>query len=102
MDVVTSGTVPVQNVGQFVMFERGSTHLIEKDEIYVLTPEEHQVGPFGPMHRGCKNPYGEDALIIGFNPIIYTYRGHDKAWCAYCHCFASDECQEWLDSGCQK
>jgi len=79
------------------MFERGSTHLIEQDEIYVLTPEEHQVGPFGPMHRGCKSPYG-DKLIIGFNPIIYTYRGHDKAWCAYCHCFVSDECQEWLDN----
>lgn len=94
--------------------------LIEKDDIYVLTKEEHKIGPFGPMHRChlsqeetvwgreslAENPGGFDGtgrtLIIGYNPYIYTYRGNDKAWCAYCKWFVSDECQEWLDSGCQK
>jgi len=101
-------------------YERLSQNPIEKDEIYVLTKEEHQVGPFGPMHRChltqeeteagkeslARNPEGFDGtgrtLIVGFNPYIYKYGDHPKAWCAYCHRFVSDECQEWLDAGCQK
>ena len=71
---------------------------IEKDEVEIWTQKERVIGPFGPVHIGCKSPHGEGSIVIGSYPALGHYDHVRPRRCCWCQRWVSQEVEEWLDN----